>query len=89
MQRIIKIQKANSMKTCTCRYDRQLSLLRFFPYLAYFFNLRTLSAAYNERLKDLKDADFKIINHHVCNIEIDFNDSDQRLRYFNTIKVRC
>ena len=86
MQRIIRIQKANSMKTCTCYLDKQLSLLRFWPHLAYFFN------KYKAELPDNPKPHmsmWKGITHHVCNIEIDFNDSDQRLKYFHTIKARC
>jgi len=79
MQRIVKIQKANNMKTCTCKYDKQLSLLRFAPYLAYFFNKFNLP-----NFKGASAEAWKPINHHVCNWEIDFNDRETRLSYFHT-----
>ena len=74
------------MKTCSCKYDKQMSLLRFFPHLAYFFN------RYEAELPDNPKPhmpSWKGISHHICNIEIDFNDTKQRLKYFHIIKTRC
>ena len=79
---IIKIQKANSMKTCTCRYDKQLSLLRFFPHLAYF-------NCFKEKLPDFKGSVWKSINHHVCDIKMNFNNPIERVKYFHTLKVKA